>query len=397
MIRVLIITGAYAGMKDGVADYCHRLAGTLAREHPDLDVHVLTGSAEMPVSKTRENVHTVVKDWTWRSLPRVLDAVRSIGPAIVHIQYPSLGYGRHLMPTMLPAILRTAGRWKVAITLHGFGLYTALGKTRLSFAALGSHAIIPVSDHIRTAAQVFFMRWPVLNANVKKLSRPIYVGSSIEPRADRGKKYIEKLRRTWGTGPGEVVVVYFGFINEGKGFDDLLRALAICRDRGLGFRLVCIADLCTKDDAYHAQMWALARELGLRAKIVFTGYLQPERVAEHLGAADLAVLPFNYGASTKRSSLLAALSCGLPVITTGDPSLPSFFVDGQNIMLVPVKDPEALAEAIRKLAGDRVLRLRLRRGAVKLSRHFNWSDIARQHRYLYQQLTKTVVAPERRD
>jgi glycosyltransferase involved in cell wall biosynthesis len=192
-----------------------------------------------------------------------------------------------------------------------------------------------------------------------------------------------------------VVVVYFGFINEGKGFDDLLRALAICRDRGLGFRLVCIADLCAKEDAYHAQMWALAEELGLRGKIVFTGYLQPEQVAEHLGAADIAVLPFNYGASTKRSSLLAALSCGLPVITTGDHSLPSFFADGQNILLVPVRDPKALAEAIRKLAGDRALRLRLRRGAVQLSRHFSWSDIARQHRHLYRGLSNTGVVPQR--
>lgn len=383
---MLLITGSFPPLKDGVGDYCAHLARWISDGDAGWGVHVLTSCGCDVGSAGKAVVHPEIRDWGWSGLPSLLRSVWRIDPDVVHVQYPALGYSRHLMPTLLPAILRSLGRWRVAVTIHGFGLYTVMGKIRLAVAATGSHAIVPVSDHIRTSACSFFRRSLIFAGNVRKMVQAIYVASSIEPPERSAVKRTEALRRSWGIKPGEIAIVFFGFINEGKGFDDLLLAVSICRDQGFGCRLICMAELDPGRDGYHAQIGALISELRLDDLTIFTGYLERGKAAECLMAADVAALPFNYGASTKRSSLLAALACGLPVITTSDRSLPPFFVDGQNISLVPPKDPNALAAAIRKLGEDRPLRLKLRRGAIQLSRRFSWGDIAGRHRELYERL-----------
>lgn len=383
MPRILLISGSFPPLKDGVGDYSCLLSRWLADEDPGWEVHVLTSRGCWGSSSGRARIHPVIRGWGWLGLPDIIRWVGAIAPDIVHVQYPALGYARHLMPTFLPAILRLRGRYRVTATFHGFGLYTFLGKTRLSITALGCHAVVPVSDHIRSAACSFYRGFRIFNGNIRRMKDAIYVASSIEPPARAATVGKSEVRRSWGIKPGELAIAYFGFINQGKGFDDLLRAVAMCRDQGLACRLICITELEPERDGLHRRIGSLIDELRLADLTFFTGYLERKMVAGHLMAADFAALPFNYGASTKRSSLLASLACGLPVITTSDPGLPPFFADGHNIILVPRGNPEALAAAILRLAEDRALRLRLGQGAAELSRRFNWRDIARRHRELY--------------
>ena len=73
---------------------------------------------------------------------------------------------------------------------------------------------------------------------------------------------------------------------------------------------------------------------------------------------------------------MAALSHGLPIVSTV-PQLPlPELVPGVNIMLVPVGDHASLARAIIKVAQDSTLRACLAEGAASLAVKFTWTTIA---------------------
>jgi glycosyltransferase involved in cell wall biosynthesis len=74
-----------------------------------------------------------------------------------------------------------------------------------------------------------------------------------------------------------------------------------------------------------------------------------------------------------RSSLAAALAHGIPVITTRGEYLETPFQHEGNVFLCPPKDPDALAQAIRRVMSRPDLRLKLTEGAGQLAREwFSW-------------------------
>jgi glycosyltransferase involved in cell wall biosynthesis len=85
-------------------------------------------------------------------------------------------------------------------------------------------------------------------------------------------------------------------------------------------------------------------------------------------------LPFAEGAALNNSSLAAAAGHGLPVITTYGDHPERDLADGENMLIVPPSDADALAAAMIRLAGDPALQAKLRAGIERLAvRHFTWS------------------------
>lgn len=384
-IKLMMVSGSFPPIRDGIADYCSRLCRELAGSEK-LTIDLITSVRSQDPSVTGLSVHPLVSSWSWAGLPGILKAYRRLKPDIVHIQYPSVSYKRHLMPNLLPLFLRLAGAENIIITLHGFGLYTGLGKLRLTLPAVFSDGVITVSRHIKKSAERFW-RGPA-GFLTNRLEETVFTGSSIEPGPDLADSRRKELRTRWGVKPGQLAPAYFGFINDGKGFEDLLKAMRICLDQGLDGQLVCLAEFSPGQDKYHQKIKRSMDELRLGQFITFTGYLSPPEVAEALAAVDLAVLPFSYGASTKRSSLLAALACGCPVITTSDESLPEFFETGRNISLVPPKDHVRLAQAMMLIWKDRVLLGKMGEGSKVLADHFSWDKIGEKHIEIYQKHLK---------
>jgi glycosyltransferase involved in cell wall biosynthesis len=59
-----------------------------------------------------------------------------------------------------------------------------------------------------------------------------------------------------------------------------------------------------------------------------------------------------------------ALACGTPLVTGDTPAARELLCDGESALLVPPGDPEALAAALRRLAGDRGLGEHLSAGGL---------------------------------
>jgi glycosyltransferase involved in cell wall biosynthesis len=116
----------------------------------------------------------------------------------------------------------------------------------------------------------------------------------------------------------------------------------------------------------------------MRQHTFISGFQPEAQVASLLCAADVVALPFRDGASFRRGSLMAALHYARPLIST-TPAVPiPEFSDGGSMLLVPPDDAPALAQALRRLHHDPVMRASLSAGAAALAERFSWSNIALQ-------------------
>ena len=388
---VLLITGEFPPARGGVGDYTCRLSEAFETEGQA--VRVLTrrrGKPDIiPVEEDGE-----VGGAGPMQVPRItvgtaLRAARRSRAGVAHIQYQTGAY--EMRPTVNALAVALRARWgrPVMVTFHDLlvpYLFPKAGPVRewanrlLALTATACVATNPEDyERLRT--------WGV------QLMGLIPIGANV-PRKPPAGYDREKWREKRGLPEGAAVAAYFGFLNSTKGLDDLLKALAALREKG-DYRLLMVGGGLGSSDPTNRstaeRLAALARDLGVQDRLVWTGYLPPEEVSAALLAADFAVLPYADGASFRRGSLLAALEHGLPIVTTTPraehyvPGWPAL-VDGENALLVVPGDAGALAGAMERVACSAELRERLSAGARELAAFFDWGHIARMHLDLYRSL-----------
>jgi glycosyltransferase involved in cell wall biosynthesis len=222
----------------------------------------------------------------------------------------------------------------------------------------------------------------------KRLSL-IPIGSNIPAVPPAGYSR-DAERARWGVGPDDLLLGYFGFLNESKGGEELVQTLALLGAQGMPAHLLMIGGRVGSSDptnqAYAGQVDRLIADLGVEERVHWTGYSNPEDVSAGLLATDVCVLPYRDGVSFRRGTLHACLVHGRAIVTTR-PAVPLTETrDGENMLLVAPRNPEQLAQAVMRLASDGALRMRLEAGATTLASEFTWERIARQTAALFGRL-----------
>lgn len=118
----------------------------------------------------------------------------------------------------------------------------------------------------------------------------------------------------------------------------------------------------------------VAEKLGISDKVIFAGFKDP--VLEYINRSGMYVLSSDYEGIS--NSLAEAMAIGLPVIATDCPIGGSKLCieDGENGLLVPMKDRQKLCEAMHKIASDRELAGKLSRNALRIREKFAVEKIA---------------------
>lgn len=166
-----------------------------------------------------------------------------------------------------------------------------------------------------------------------------------------------------GAGGGAVNILSVGRAVEKKGFDDLLRALARI-GTSIDWRFEHIGGGALLD-----RLQAQAARLGIAERIRFRGALAHDQVVDAFLRADLFVLPSRIAKSGDRDGLpnvlMEAQALGVACISTPISAIPELIVDGRTGLLVPDRDPRALAEAITRLSEDPDTRVTLARAGLE--------------------------------
>jgi len=137
-----------------------------------------------------------------------------------------------------------------------------------------------------------------------------------------------------------------------KGFDVLIRAVAMLQDRGLDFRLTIAGS-----GSRAAWFKYLAERLGVAPRVSFPGYIPHDRVSDLFCRADVFVMPSIVHSSGERDGIpnvmVEALLHRLPVVATDVAGIGEVIRNGETGFLVEQKDPQTLAEAIWRMTRDR--------------------------------------------
>lgn len=141
-------------------------------------------------------------------------------------------------------------------------------------------------------------------------------------------------------------------------------------------------------DKMDGQLKMLADKLGVGDRVEFTGFIQNDKIPEILHSLDIYVHP-SICQESFGVSILEASACGIPVVATRVGGVPEVCIDGQTGLLIEPNNPEALAEAIIKLANDPELRHNMgQAGRDFVVNNYDWN---RNVQTMLETLQKTVL------
>lgn len=387
-MHILMISGEYPPMQGGVGDYTRELARGFVSQRHELSVLVPSALAEAYSEQETPGWRVLpqIDGWGWRCWGTIRHVTQQLCPDVVDVQYQAAAYDMRV-----PAINLLPWHWHhlcqmppIVVTYHDLKppyLFPKAGPLRdgvVRLLARYSDAAIVTNAQDLAIAR----RWPFFEHAAESLGHPtlhqIPIGSNIDVSPPHGYRRAD-WRAAQGYRPEDVVWAYFGFLNESKGGETLIQALAHSQPPA---QLLMIGGRVGSSDptnqAYADRIESLIGELGLGERVRWTGYIPSEQVSAALLSADVVVLPYQDGISFRRGSLHAALAHGCPIIST-QPTVPlPELVEAENVLLVPPSDPKALSHAAQRLHNDLELKQRIGQGAARLAQQFTWAQIARR-------------------
>jgi glycosyltransferase involved in cell wall biosynthesis len=169
-------------------------------------------------------------------------------------------------------------------------------------------------------------------------------------------------------------------INAVKDYPTLLRALSVIVGRHVDVHLDIVGE-DTLDGSAHA----LTRTLGLESRVTFHGVQPTDRLAAFYARANLHVVSSRHEAAGV--TILEAAAAGVPTVGTAVGYVADWHPE--RAVAVPVQNPEALADAIGDLLGDRPRRERLAAAAREwtLAHDAGWT--ATQFERIYAEVSRS--------
>ncbi len=383
-MRICLISGSFPDMQCGVGDYTANLATALVGG--EVEVWVLT-SCHPEIHKGKKNYVTdglrvldAVGRWNSHSLSLVKRIVGAIKPDLVHIQYQTGTFERRPWVSFLPISLRNC---RTVVTFHDTHYPNLLPKMPKS---IRKYFLLPLLLFTDSAVVSNEEDGQMLKSIYPKVEiRSIPVGPSVQ--YDSKMRFTPaKVRQKIGIKPGDFLISCYGFVSDERDNHLLLGATKALKSRGIPAKLVYIGGFDRSKENFETYRTLLARvtKSGLAGDVIFTGYLEAGDVSKVLRVSDVHVYARKTGISFARTTLITALSHGIPIVATGDGNHPEDFVDHENIVIVPQGDTDRLVSAIQEILFSPRLRHRLSESGLRLSQKFSWKRIAKQHLDIYE-------------
>ncbi len=328
----------------------------------------------------------------WHCYP----VVRSMNPAQVlrafAAQWRILRATRPLLVhtfDTVPCVIGRLAAWAAGVpwifgTLPGLGsLYTSTSATVVVVRPLYqvlqklSSTISAQTTFQNTADMEEFVRRGVVPRSKCRL----IPGSGVDIekfRPDRTDRFSRsRIRRAVGASDETVLVTCVSRLIKSKGLLELAEATVTARKTNENVKVLVVGTPAVGSPEAMSE----AEIKDLRSAVTLVG--PRDDIVEILSSSDLFVLPTYYREGIPRV-LLEAAACGLPIITTNWPGCREVVRDGVNGLLVPPRDPEALAKAILLLTRDRYLRVKFgREGRRIVVGEFSIQRIAEQTAEMY--------------
>jgi hypothetical protein len=358
-----ILTSEYPPDVGGVSDYTRQVAEGLTDGGDEVHVWCPHG-AEGSVS-SRVHVHSelgAIRPADLKRLDRSLQAFAS--PRRLLVQWVPHGFGYHSMNVWFCL-------WLAKRAWLGDQIELMVHEPYLEFRGPLRHRVMAGVHRLMTMVLLAASRhvWMSIPAWEERL-RPYALGRRVpmdwlpvpgcvtsgETNAARA------LRRSYAAGD-QCLIGHFG--SYGDAVSTLLDARAsaiLARDRRAVLLLIGVgSDRFRRSFVDHHPEWD--------ARVHATSYVSTEALGNHIAACDLFVQPYPDGISSRRTSAMACLSHGKPVVTTRGHLTESLWHGHDAVALVDVHDTDGFVTAVQRLIDDEHGRKRLGANALRLYGH----------------------------
>jgi glycosyltransferase involved in cell wall biosynthesis len=176
--------------------------------------------------------------------------------------------------------------------------------------------------------------------------------NSAKPFVAPPQEAVQRVRCELGVGDDEAVVLSIGRLSQEKGHADLIRAAAALNAMSTAprFRVVMVGDGPERE-----RLAQLASRLGIEKQITFAGFQRDTQ--PYYAMATVVAVPSHSEGSP--NVVLEAMAAGLPIAANSVGGVPEILEENVTGLMVPPRNPEAMAKAILRILSDAELRLRL--------------------------------------
>ena len=232
-------------------------------------------------------------------------------------------------------------RAKYILYIHGMG-YSSKSKNVIEKILI---------KNVFSEAEACITLSEIMKSDIEGFCRGnIYILRNCISQEDQ--QLIEKVKGRYGSFRASGIdrkfrVLFLSNLLESKGVWTLVQAAKILKNENVEFLM--IGDW--RDKKFKEKVIRFINQSKLEGKFVFTGPLYGLEKFEKMANSDIFVFPSHHPPEAFSLVLLEAMAMGLPVVATKVGSL-SEIVGERNGILIPPKDPLALAEAVKQLISD---------------------------------------------
>ncbi len=166
-------------------------------------------------------------------------------------------------------------------------------------------------------------------------------------------------------------IIYTGLVQDARGLEDVVEALARLHARGLDVRCRVVGD-----GPYLPRLAKLVSEKGLHSAVEFTGWVAPRELARHVHEADIGIIPHpknDHTDTTVPNKLFDYMGCGKPVVVSNAVPLERIVTSEACGLVYTAGSPQSLADVLARMSADPAALERMgRNGAAAVRRHFHW-------------------------
>jgi glycosyltransferase involved in cell wall biosynthesis len=374
-----LITGEYPPQMGGVSDYTCGVARGLAEEGDEVDVWC-PACAETQPQAEGISVHRelgTISPVDLQQLGKGLD--RCPAPRRLLVQWVPHGYGYRSMNVAFCWWVWQRARQhgdQVEIVLHEPSLPFRWRSLRQNVAALVHRLMAIVLLRAATRVWVAIPEWE-RRWRKYALGRPIPfqwlpIPSNIPVSDDPDA--VRQVRRQYAS--NDLLIGHFG--TYGAVITSLLEPILLGLGEGPMNQKILLLGLGSEQ--YREQL--ILKQPRLAGRVHSSGSLSAKDLSHHLAACDLFVQPYPDGVSSRRTSAMAALAHGKPIVTTEGPFTEPIWGQTIAVALVPPGDSQAFLVQIQRLATDPIERERFGLAGRKLYREqFDMAHTVRNLRH----------------
>ncbi len=209
-----------------------------------------------------------------------------------------------------------------------------------------------------------------------------------------------ELKKQRLVGRGSRVLLTFGLLGPGKGIEYAIKALPEIVRRHPDVVYLVLGEthphlLDREGERYRLGLEQLTEALGVQANVIFDNrFVSAEELTDFINAADIYLTPYLNEAQITSGTLAHVFGTGNAVVSTPYCHALELLAGGRGI-LVPFRDPQAIAEGVCAFLDDPVRLERTRREAYQLGREAIWPAVAQRYLESFRQACEDCNPPPR--